>query len=95
MKPAAVKAGETFSLEISYTAAEGGQITYTYSVHTASAKLFESKPRMVEAEVGQAGLISIRQIPSTTSPGKYTIHVHLAMSDVKAEETAALTVDKK
>jgi tetratricopeptide (TPR) repeat protein len=95
VKPASVNPGETFSIEISYTAAASGQISYTYSVHTAAAKLFESKPRLVEAEVGRAGLISIRQIPSTTMPGKYTIQVHLAMNDFKAEEVAALTVAKK
>ena len=95
VKPAAVRAGETFSIEISYTAATGGQITYTYSVHVATAKLFESKPRTVEAEVGRAGLISIRQIPSTAKPGKYAVQVHLAMGDIKAEGAAALTVDKQ
>jgi tetratricopeptide (TPR) repeat protein len=95
VKPATVMAGEPFSIEISYTATAAEEITYTYSVHTATEKLFESKPRPIQAEVGQAGLISIRQIPSTTTPGKYAIQVHLAMGAVKAEGSSALTVTKK
>jgi len=95
VKPATIRPGETFSIEVSYTATVGGQIARTFSIHDGTQTLFESQPQTVEAVVGRAGLITISKVPSASKPGKYAIRVHLVLGNAKAEGEAVLTITQK
>jgi len=95
LKPATIRPGGIFNIEVSYTATVSGQIARTFSIQDGAQTLFESKPQSVEAVVGRAGLVTISNIPSTSKPGKYTIRVRLLLGNAKAEGESVLTITQK
>jgi len=93
VKPAVVRPGEPFTLEISFTGIAKGVIIFSFNISAGDMIVFSSKPGMLESGSGVASLVT-RNLTAASEPGKYTFHLQMSLDDTKVTGETTLTVEK-